>query len=699
MAAVVTSLHHHLLSISICLCYSLSLLVSAPLGLATALSFSFNFSGSGSGDLCDTELRCERDTRMGAGAIELTKNEIKANFFSVGRASYARPVPLWDNTTGEVASFSSNFTFRIRLKNETDDRLRLCNLSFTPNDGVADGMSFFLAQYPSRLPPNSHGGNLALFNDSNNLNATGNDRVVAVEFDTFRGTWDHSDNHVGIDVNSINSRAYTNVTKRLVSEDAVMTAEISYDNRTGILVARLQMDGDEPLYKVNTSVDMKKDLPQKVAVGFAAATGMCTELHQVLSWSFSSTLDDATVATSPQQGRLVPVLVPSTVVAFLVLLCVIAVVVHRRRVWERVDDSDDEAREQAEFERGVGPRSLSDHDRPVAIKMLSAESSSQGRKEFESEVKIISRLRHRNLVHLLGWSDSRKGLLLIYELVPEGSLDRHIYSTSRLLTWSERYKIILGLGSALRYLHTEWDQCVLHGDIKPSNILLDSSCSTKLADFGLARLVEHGVGPRTTKVVMGTAGYIDPEFIRTRRPSTEADIYSFGIVLLEVVSGRRPDIEMEQSGDKFIPLLRWIWDLYEKEAIVEAVDEKLKGGNWQQLDNNGGSHYPSRLPPNGHGGYLALFNDINNLNATGDSCIVSVEFDTFVSPWDHTDNHVVINVNSINSKAYTNLTKRMVSDEAVLTAEISYDNRIGILVARLQMNGDEPLYNLNTSGT
>ncbi|XBI23316.1 hypothetical protein VPH35_051895 [Triticum aestivum] len=607
MASVITSLRHHLLSF----CYSLSLLVSAPLGLATALSFSFNFSSSGSGDLCNTGLRCERDTRMGSGAIELTKNEIKANFFSVGRASYSRPVPLWNNATGEVASFSSNFTFQMRLKNETDDRLRLCNLSFTPNDGVADGMSFFLAHYPSRLPPNSHGGNLALFNDSNNLNAIGDDRVVAVEFDTFLSSWDHSNNHIGIDVNSINSRAYTNVTERLVSDDTIMTAEISYDNRTGVLVARLYIDGKEPLYNVNTLLDMKKELPQEVAVGFAASTGMCTELHQVLSWSFSSTLDDAMVATSPRRGRLVLVLVPSMVVAFFVLLCVVAFVVHRRRIWERVDDSDDEAHEQAEFERGVGPRryrycelaaatkdfaeegklgrggfgnvyrgdNLSDHDRPVAIKMLSAESSSQGRKEFESEVKIISRLRHRNLVHLLGWSDSRKGLLLIYELVPEGSLDRHIYSTSRLLTWSERYKIIL-----------EWDQCVLHGDIKPSNILLDSSCNTKLADFGLARLVEHGAGPRTTKVVMGTAGYIDPEFIRTRRPSTEADVYSFGIVLLEVVSGRRPDMEMEQSGDKFIPLLRWIWDLYEKEAIVEAVDEKLKGGNWQQLLNDDGDY-------------------------------------------------------------------------------------------------------------
>jgi serine/threonine protein kinase len=103
-----------------------------------------------------------------------------------------------------------------------------------------------------------------------------------------------------------------------------------------------------------------------------------------------------------------------------------------------------------------------------------------------------------------------------------------------------RYKIILGLGSALHYLHRDWDQRVVHGDIKPSNIMLDSSYNAKLGDFGLARLGDHGAGPQTTDLVKGTMGYIDPEFVNTHRRSTESDIYSFGVVLLEIVSGRPP---------------------------------------------------------------------------------------------------------------------------------------------------------------
>ncbi|EAZ44334.1 hypothetical protein OsJ_28960 [Oryza sativa Japonica Group] len=221
----------------------------------------------------------------------------------------------------------------------------------------------------------------------------------------------------------------------------------------------------------------------------------------------------------------------------------------------------------------VGTGGGEDHQE-VAVKKFSMDSMSQGRREFEAEVRIISQLRHRNLVQLHGWCDSRKGLLLVYELVAGGSLDKHIYNTDRILTWPERYKIIMGLGAALRYLHQEWEQCILHGDIKPSNIMVDSSYNTKLGDFGLARLVDHGKAWQATRSVLGTAGYIDPEFVNTRRPSTESDVYSFGVVLLEIVCAK-PPVVLQENEPSFV-LLRWVWNLYSQNAILDAVDERLR---------------------------------------------------------------------------------------------------------------------------
>jgi serine/threonine protein kinase len=135
------------------------------------------------------------------------------------------------------------------------------------------------------------------------------------------------------------------------------------------------------------------------------------------------------------------------------------------------------------------------------------------------------------------------------------------------------------LGSALRYLHEEWEQCVVHGDIKPSNIMLDESLSTRLGDFGLARLGEHGARWQTTRAVMGTAGYIDPEFVNTRHPSTYSDVYGFGVVLLEIVSGRRPVILLEEGGaGAHFVLVKWVWGLYGRNAILDAADERLRSG-------------------------------------------------------------------------------------------------------------------------
>ncbi|XP_052139093.1 L-type lectin-domain containing receptor kinase IX.1-like [Oryza glaberrima] len=222
---------------------------------------------------------------------------------------------------------------------------------------------------------------------------------------------------------------------------------------------------------------------------------------------------------------------------------------------------------------------LKEMNQHVAIKKVS-KSSKQGRKEYASEVQIISRLRHRNLVQLIGWCHGGGELLLVYELMPNASLDTHLYSANAgVLPWPLRHEIVLGVGSALLYLHEGWEQCVVHRDIKPSNIMLDTAFNAKLGDFGLARLVDHGRGSHTT-VIAGTMGYMDPESMITGRANTESDIYSFGIVLLEIACGRPPVMAPEHQAEKgqdMIHLVQWVWDLYGKGRILDAADHRLDG--------------------------------------------------------------------------------------------------------------------------
>ncbi|XP_047083847.1 L-type lectin-domain containing receptor kinase IX.1-like [Lolium rigidum] len=222
---------------------------------------------------------------------------------------------------------------------------------------------------------------------------------------------------------------------------------------------------------------------------------------------------------------------------------------------------------------------LKDEKLHVAVKRVS-KTSQQGKKEYVSEVTIISRLRHRNLVQLIGWCHGGGELLLVYELMPNGSLDSHIHNQESVLSWPIRYEIILGIGSALLYLHDEWEQCVLHRDIKPSNLMLDASFNVKLGDFGLARLVKHGQGSHTT-MLAGTMGYMDPESMVSGRASTESDVYSFGVVILEIACGRRPLLVLRGNEACTMHLVQFVWELYGAGNILDAADPRLSN----QLDS------------------------------------------------------------------------------------------------------------------
>ncbi|XVE66644.1 hypothetical protein DITRI_Ditri08aG0094900 [Diplodiscus trichospermus] len=214
---------------------------------------------------------------------------------------------------------------------------------------------------------------------------------------------------------------------------------------------------------------------------------------------------------------------------------------------------------------------LRDSDTYVAVKRIS-KASKQGIKEYASEVNIISRLRHKNLIKLIGWCHEKGELILVYEFMDNGSLDSHLFKEKTLLTWELRYNIVQGLASALSYLHEEGDHCVLHRDIKTSNIMLDSSFNTKLGDFGLARLVDHAKGAQTTRLA-GTMGYMAPECASSGKVSKETDVYSFGIVALEIACGRR-SIEPKYEESR-ASLVAWVWDSYGKQSLLDVADPKL----------------------------------------------------------------------------------------------------------------------------
>ncbi|WZZ30404.1 hypothetical protein YC2023_013805 [Brassica napus] len=216
----------------------------------------------------------------------------------------------------------------------------------------------------------------------------------------------------------------------------------------------------------------------------------------------------------------------------------------------------------------------------VAIKRFTG-GSTQGKREFVTEVKVISSLRHRNLVQLVGWCHEKDEFLMVYEFMPNGSLDAHLFGKKPHLAWPVRCKVTLGIASALLYLHEEWEQCVVHRDIKASNVMLDSSFNAKLGDFGLARLMDHEVGPQTTGLA-GTFGYMAPEYISTGRASKESDVYSFGVVTLEIVTGRKSVDPRQGRVEPEMSLVERVWDLYGKGELIKGVDEKLGGDGFDE---------------------------------------------------------------------------------------------------------------------
>ncbi|XBI04969.1 hypothetical protein VPH35_133179 [Triticum aestivum] len=186
--------------------------------------------------------------------------------------------------------------------------------------------------------------------------------------------------------------------------------------------------------------------------------------------------------------------------------------------------------------------------RAIAVKRLA--DINQGEEEFQHELSVIGRIYHMNLVRVWGFCSDGPHRILVLEYVENGSLDKTLVSSERLLGWSERFKIALGVARGLAYLHHECMEWVIHCDIKPENILLDENLEPKTSDFGLAKLVNTSGSKKKLSRIHGTRGYIAPEWVSSQPVTTKVDVYSFGVVLLELLMGARVSDWASNAGEE-----------------------------------------------------------------------------------------------------------------------------------------------------
>ncbi|KAI6694988.1 hypothetical protein NL676_022698, partial [Syzygium grande] len=541
-------------------------------------------------DPAANDILYQGDARPYVGAIDFTSWTYHSH---VGRATYNTKVQLWDSGSGKLSDFTTQFQFIIYP-----------NINFSDHYGA--GFAFFVAPVGFQIPVNSAGGFLGLFNNTNSDSSQ--NQIIHVEFDTLvNPEWDPAYEHVGINKNSIASAVTTPWNVTYHSGDNI-NARIDYNASTMNLSVSWSFE-TTPNPQENTSlwyqIDLRTVLPEWVVIGFSAAGELYAGRQSLNSWDFKSSLavEEPTSGNPKRVGLILGLTIPLSVTVASSAAIALGIIWRRKRkTTEKLGKTAMLTSINDDFERRAGPRRFSyqelasatnnySNDRKlgeggfgsvyrgyllnlnmmIAVKRISR-GSKQGKREFVTEVRVISSLRHRNLVQLIGWCHEGHEFLLVYEYMPNRSLDFHLFGKKGPLSWSLRYTISIGVASAIFYLHEEWEQCVVHRDIKSSNVMLDSNFNVKLGDFGLARMMDHEFGPHTTGLA-GTLGYLAPEYVSTGQASKESDVYSFGVVALEIATGKKARDPKNQKSD--LSLVAWVWDLFGDGRLLEAVDERM----------------------------------------------------------------------------------------------------------------------------
>nr|GMD02723.1 L-type lectin-domain containing receptor kinase IX.1-like [Ipomoea batatas] len=602
--------------------FSLFLLAS----LASPLSFDLpNITPKDT----NVKINVEGDAYITEQGIQVTpyeRNQVLNG--KAGRAKYVESFHLWDKTTGELADFTTHFTF---------------NIDSDGNSSFADGLTFFLANFSTPFNKIATGGGRLGLMD-------GPDPFVAVLFDTYSNHENTSMTNVSININS--TLEWVNITAWFndVTQGRDNNASITYNASSKVLgvVFTGFWNGQYLTGSLSFKVDLREFLPEFISIGFSASTGLYFEKNTVSSWRFNSASlrpDSVSPLSSPpspdpsppqeeqnkkkglSKGAVIGLSIIGVLVFVALLVLCICTYLKKMRGKKRNEtilgqamDSELEMRAEkrneiilgqamdSELEKtGNGAKELPYSDLVIAtnnfgeklgeggfgvvyrgfLRSLNLDVAvkrvSSGFKhgiEECPELKIISQLRHRNLVPFHGWCHENGELLLVFEYMPQGNLESHLFNTDSHLNWGLRYRIAKDLALALSYLHGHYDQCVLHRDIKSSNVLLDKDFNARLADFGLASLVDHGNAPE--KTISGlTPGYVAPECNFTFKTSKESDVYSFGVVILEIACGRRAILDNELGGAK--SLVGWVWGLYGMGRLLQGADPKL-GKNFDEKE-------------------------------------------------------------------------------------------------------------------
>ncbi|KAJ0017958.1 hypothetical protein Pint_10561 [Pistacia integerrima] len=530
--------------------------------------------------------------------------------FTIGRALYPSKIPTKKPNSSYVYPFSTSFIFAMApyKNNLAGHGLVLLFVPFTGIEGATASQ------------------NLGLFNRTNDRDP--NNHVFGIEFDVFKNEEfnDIDDNHVGIDVNSLysmtaqpagywpdNSNDDAESFKKLKLNNG-KNYQVWIDYADSLINVTMAVAGTErpkrPL--LNVSLNLSDVFEDQMYVGFTASTGQLVESHKILAWSFSNTnfsLSEKLITNGLPSFDLprTPFFQSKWFIAgatvgsfFVVVSCVLfsLFLIKRRRriareraemeVWEleywphRVTYQEIEAATKGFSEEnviGIGGngkvyKGVLAGGAEIAVKCISHEN--EGMRAFLAEIATLGRLKHRNLVGLRGWCKREKGsFMLMYDYMENGSLDKRIFECdeSKMLSCEERIRILKDVASGVSYLHEGWEKKVLHRDIKASNVLLDKDMNGRLGDFGLARMHSHGQVASMTRVV-GTVGYLAPEVITTGRASAQTDVFGFGILVLEVMCGRRP-IEAGRPN-----LVEMVSQMMVEGKLLDALDERLrmKGG-------------------------------------------------------------------------------------------------------------------------